>query len=866
MATHPGKLPDTLKQRLRILHPDYRGLMLALLIIGAAIAGLAYTSLQLLQAIVQSFTSSGGQTGLPRDEEPHFVLQWIADNGLLEPGAKVVFAVLMAYALVQLVNVVLSFITIKVEARLEIRSRNDIETSILANLLRKDDKFFLTHSAAEIANRLNVDSRDIIERRKTVISLVTTAMNAAAILYFFASNNWIYAVVALGISAIGVVVMHFMLGEMEHLRREHFESDDSIKATFEDYLGAAPEIQVGNLYDKVERRVVSVQDRRQNAFMRTTILNGRLMSIYATNQLIAFLAILGAIGYALFTGGGAGTSGLVAAVLYAVPQLYGNISDLAKLVMELRLAKVSERRLEEYESDEPQAAQLAIAPPRDQAAGISLDKVKYAYSPGDQLRGGPDGISLSIEPNSLNVIVGPAGSGKSTLAQLIMGRMKPASGRISLGDLELTGLGPSERSGIFSYMPQSLIVIDGTLEENIRFGIPSNDPRAGGALDENAMGWINKTSVSVLARERALEMAPVDQDLGPYNQDIAGLRAGLRERIEMETGIPVMPMDPGSVMPRLTVLENLTSSAADMELLFRSMRSREHAQSMSRLVSMPESAPVIDFARNVFAQTSQMLQRCPAYEAYSGLAPFPISPMVWDYRSNLMRMGPLDSPDPRVRQELLFAGLTASPPEADGTAVEMLMQFLNKAGGGAFSKAVSEQFGMALTPLSEDALNANLQWRDNLLFGVARITNAKAAAEVNRVILTEIEGKPVDAPILRSGLRYHVGRQGKRLSGGQRQLVCLCRTFLQGNPVIIVDEPTAALDPKNRAAINSLLREASRDHTIIAITHDVDLAKMADKVIMMKDGRLWASDRFDALVVSTLEFRKMINMREEAGL
>jgi ABC-type multidrug transport system fused ATPase/permease subunit len=867
MSSEPDLVPDTLTERLRIFHPDYRGLMLGLVIIGFIAAGLMFLSLELIKAIVQSFSSAGGRIPLPNNEPFHLIVETLSGPGWFGTGGLLVVAVLIGYALVELSGAVLRFVTIKVEARLEIRSKNHIEQTLLANLLRKDDKFFLTHSAAEIANRLNVDTRDIIQRRKTVTSLLTTVMLAGAILFSLASADPLYAVVAVVFSSVGVVVMHYMLGEMEYLRKEQFESDDSIKATFEDYLGAAPEIQVGNLYDKVLRRVRAVQDRRFAAFMRTTVLNGRLASIYTVNQLVAFLAILGAIAWTLFHGEGASVNGLVAAVIAAVPRLYGNISDLARIFMELRLSKVSVKRLEEYAADELIGTEpMKALPPPGAPAAITVDKIKYAYTRGEQPRGGADGISLTIEPNSLNVIVGPAGSGKSTLAQLIMGRMKPMSGRISMGETELTGLGPSQRSGIFSYMPQSLIVVDGTLEENIRFGIPTARQTPDEQLDAAAMSWVDRTTVSTLARERALEMKPVDKDLGRYNDGIAELRAALRERVEREANIPVMPFDPTSVVPRLTVLENLTTSAVDMELLFRMSRSREHEMALNRLSEMPQSAQVVEFARNVFAQTSQMLQRCPMYDAYAGLAPFPITPMVWEFRTRLLRQGPLDKPDPKTRMDLLFAGLTASPPEGDGTASKTLVDFLRESDGSPFADAVSKMFGKALTPLASDQLNANMSWRDNLLFGVARIANAKAAAEVNRVILEEVAGKAVDPPILRSGLRYHVGRQGKRLSGGQRQLVCLCRTFLQGHPIIIVDEPTAALDPKNRAAVNALLREAASERTIIAITHDVDLAKQADTVIMMKDGRLWASGTFDTLVEKTPEFRQMINMREEARL
>ena len=866
MRTDPGPpAPDSLTSRLSVFHRDYRGLLLALLAIGAAMAALTFAGLQLITAIVQAFLTSGGESELPQGQQLHGFITWLRDTLGLGTGLKLVLAVLVAYTVVQLTSTLMRFISIRVNAWLEIRSSNDMEQSILTNLLRKDDKFFLSHSAAEIANRLNVDTHDMIERRQTVISLFSTVMGAASILYFLTMADWTYALSALIFSLVGVIFMHLLLGEMEHLRNEQLQSEDDIKSIFEDYLAAAPEIQVGNLYPKVIRRLDAVQDRRLMAFMRTATLNGRLMSVYSINQLIAFVAILGAIAFSLFFGTDAAVSGLVAAVVAAVPQLYGNISDIARVFMELRLAKVSERRLKEYESELPKGPPLALASPRAKPAPIGVEGIKYTFVSGEQMRGGPDGISLEIAPNTLTVIVGPAGSGKSTLAQLMMGRMEPSAGRIRYGDTDLTDKGLNERSGIFSYMPQSLMVIDGSIEENIRFGQPPRPDRPPGPLEPEDMGWVDRTSVSVIARERALDMEPVAGDLSVSGQHIADLRKGLRSRVTHEAGIEVMPFGSAPMVPRLSVLENLTRSAADHDRIFIE-RGQELEGAMVRLSDAPESHRVIDFGRSVIGETSNMLQRCPTYDTYAGVAPFPISRPVWEFRSQLIRQGPLDAPDVRMRANLLLAGLTAMPPEGAGPEVDGLAQILDGPGGGELSELMSRQFGDALVPLNKDELNPNLKWRDNLLFGMAMITNAKAAQEVNRIILEEVAGHGVDQPMMLSGLRYHVGRQGKRLSGGQRQLVCLCRAFIQGHPVIMVDEPTAALDPKNRASINQLLRDACAEHTIVAITHDVDLARLADQVIMMKDGRLWDKGSFDELVERAPEFRHMINMREEAGL
>lgn len=864
MQGDSGQQHDTLTQRIAIFHPDYRGLMLGLLLLGAGMAVLMYCSTTLIILITQVVESAGLERPLPGVQQHHWLLRWFAD--MVGSGVAVVVAVIAAFVLVNLIFAALLVATQMLQSLLTIRSRNDIEKAMISNLLRKEDSFFHTHSVAEIANRLNVDTMQIIERRSMMIELASMAMQVIAVLLVFAQQDWTYAAAALVFSAIGVVIMRMSFGEMEHLMIEQHATDDSIKATFEDYLGATAEIQVGNLFQKVVGKVRGVQDRRQRAVMRAAVINAKLGAIYSINQLIALVAILGAITYQLFVGGDPVVTGLVAAIVASVRDLYRNISEIATTIYRVKLADVNVRRLMQYDTQvRPGRAVTAAGGAGAKPAPIEVSNVKYAFSKGEQLRGGPEGISASVAPNTLNVIVGPAGSGKSTLAQLIMGRMQPASGRIAVGDTVISGPEAPDASGLFSYMPQSLIVIDGSIEENIRFGIPPDSPMAGGPLDERALGWIDRTMVGGLAQERSLDMSPVDEDLTPFNAGIADLRATIRQRVQQGAGIEVIPFDPGAVIPRLSVLENLTASSADMERLFMSAQGREHEAAMMRLVRMPDSQPVIEFARNVFAQTSQMLLRCKGFDEYVGLAPFPISPMLWEFRERLARHG-ADRTDPRTQQELLFAGLTASPPEGDGTASQMLIQFLNSAADGPFAKAVGDHFGRFLTRLDANELNANLKWRENLLFGVAKITNIRAAAEVGRIVMAESMGTAVAAPMMRSGLRYQVGRQGKRLSGGQRQLICLCRTFVQGHPIMIVDEPTAALDPHNRGAVNRLLRDAAKEHTVIAITHDVELAKLADQVIMMKDGRKWAAGKFQELVDSTPEFRHMINMREEAGL
>ena len=84
-----------------------------------------------------------------------------------------------------------------------------------------------------------------------------------------------------------------------------------------------------------------------------------------------------------------------------------------------------------------------------------------------------------------------------------------------------------------------------------------------------------------------------------------------------------------------------------------------------------------------------------------------------------------------------------------------------------------------------------------------------------------------------------------QLSGGQQQRVAIGRALMNAPSVVLADEPTGNLDSKNSAEIMSLLRASNKKfkQTLIVITHDEDVALMADRVIAIEDGRIARDER-----------------------
>lgn len=84
---------------------------------------------------------------------------------------------------------------------------------------------------------------------------------------------------------------------------------------------------------------------------------------------------------------------------------------------------------------------------------------------------------------------------------------------------------------------------------------------------------------------------------------------------------------------------------------------------------------------------------------------------------------------------------------------------------------------------------------------------------------------------LPKGLQDNVGERGQRLSGGQRQRIAIARALVRGPLLLLLDEPTSALDHKNETALMDVLKDLSKDLTVIMITHNTNLKPYADQVI-----------------------------------
>ncbi len=88
------------------------------------------------------------------------------------------------------------------------------------------------------------------------------------------------------------------------------------------------------------------------------------------------------------------------------------------------------------------------------------------------------------------------------------------------------------------------------------------------------------------------------------------------------------------------------------------------------------------------------------------------------------------------------------------------------------------------------------------------------------------------------GLGARLAHRPGELSGGEQQRVAIARALANDPPLILADEPTGNLDSKTGEMIYGLLKDISRGRTVIVVTHAETLARMSDRILHLRDGRL----------------------------
>jgi len=141
-----------------------------------------------------------------------------------------------------------------------------------------------------------------------------------------------------------------------------------------------------------------------------------------------------------------------------------------------------------------------------------------------------------------------------------------------------------------------------------------------------------------------------------------------------------------------------------------------------------------------------------------------------------------------------------------------------------------------LAPLRNETIGFVFQ-SFHLVPSLTALENVMFPAEIRR----DPQAHDKAAELLkRVGLQKRSDNYPHQLSGGEMQRVAMCRAVINNPKIIFADEPTGNLDSENGKAVLDLLLEFKKEHqtTLVLVTHSIDIAKIADRMIILKDGRI----------------------------
>jgi ABC-type multidrug transport system fused ATPase/permease subunit len=191
------------------------------------------------------------------------------------------------------------------------------------------------------------------------------------------------------------------------------------------------------------------------------------------------------------------------------------------------------------------------------------------------------------------------------------------------------------------------------------------------------------------------------------------------------------------------------------------------------------------------------------------------------------------------------------------TLIDLVLRFYDPTagtvsiGGVPLREVAEESLRDAIALISQDVFLFDGSIRENIRDGRADATEDEILAAARLARLDDLLAAP-------EGLGKIVGPNGGTVSGGQRQRIGIARALIKKARILVFDEATSALDVENERKIMENLQ--SMQATILFVTHRHSTITHVDRVILLSEGRIVATDTPEGIAASSAEFRQLFNL------
>jgi len=766
---------------------------------------------------------------------------------------------------------------------------------LFRHVLRLGPAFFHRNSVGEVMSRLIPEVQQLGPfLSKALLTPLSCLVTLLAGFGLVTSLDWRLSLASGGLFSLVVFFLPRLRRRLDRLSRQSPRLLRDLSRRTEETLSHVQEIHVHQTYAFEESRF----EKGLEDFARTQVEVARVFgqTSFLTRSLSqgATLAVYTLGGWLVIREAGLPDGLTVGSIFVVVRALTMVMSPLTTLIDYSQKYREAEARFELL-TDYLRLPPEMVDPPDPQAlelkgGRLSLDEVGFGYEPEQSIL---NDLNLEIGPGQHVALVGPAGCGKSTVNMLVNRLVRPTSGTIRIDGQDLRRVRLEDLRSQVGYLSQSKssspVLFSGTLLDNLLYGLQRRASGAGGPagwLDLEGAGYTSTADLYQHLIQLLREVGLYDDVLqfgftgitleeacnraGVYDlDDVSDLRRELLrgrqrflEKIQGRHQELVEFFDPEHFSETACLLENLLFASPSPFLQdprrFRDLAVPLEAALRSQELHTPVLAVGVRMVDLLAALGARTRWSPEALATRFGLSLAALPENLADLGDRLR-----NSPDEvrhlsaEDRLSLLRLGLEHNPSRAPAPLVDDDLKARIVAARGALRSTLPDPLCRALAPYDPERYLDGCSVRENLILGRVNPVLHRAEDRVHRILREVIQEIDLEDEIVRLGLYVDVGERGGRLSGGQAQKAALVRVLLKRPAVLVLDEATSALDNASQSRVHRLLRERFAGHTILEVAHRLDAIRDADRIIVLKAGRLAETGTFAELLAARGLFHEL---------
>ena len=482
-------------------------------------------------------------------------------------GGKISAAAVALYVFLGLSGIAVSALNRRLSAKISLRVNNEIRADVFGKFISTTWEEVSAFHSGDLLNRINGDVSTVADSVIGWIPSVTVKsaqfIGAIAIICYYDAAMALLSLISIPAAAL---ISSLLLRKMRSYGTKIREAGSELMSFFEESLQNIQTVKAFGLSQSLDSRLAQLQKIYYDTSLEYNALSVKVTSGMSVLGLFVSYLCMGWCIFRLFTG--AIDIGTMVLFIQLSSYLSSSISSLISSVPTVISATVSAGRiisvlnLPREEEDESLAAR-EIAD-FDEAPEIEFRDVSFGYKNGGKVF---SEVNLTVAPGEFAAFVGPSGGGKTTLLRLLLGLVKPQSGKATLSAKGKTTEISSVTRRIFTYVSQEKAMFSGTVAEMLRLFSPE-------ATDEE----INAALKAACAYDF---VAALPEGINtPLGERGAGFSEGQNQRLAIARAVlrkaPVLLLDEATSALDLEterrVLENITALCRGKTLIVMTHR------------------------------------------------------------------------------------------------------------------------------------------------------------------------------------------------------------------------------------------------------------------------------------------------------